>query len=80
MAKPALENVEQSRAAWGLSDVEMANLIAQCAEARSAGDIVRRSRSSAPHVSDDEVMISCATGPPDARSDGDNCQRPGRKA
>ncbi|XUL85299.1 NAD(P)/FAD-dependent oxidoreductase [Streptomyces galilaeus] len=42
----------------GLSDVEMGNLIAQCAGPHSAADIVRQFRSSAPHVSDDEVIFA----------------------
>lgn len=42
----------------GLSDVEMENLIAQCTEPHSAADIVRQFRSSAPHVSDDEVIFA----------------------
>jgi hypothetical protein len=42
----------------GLSDVELGNLIAQCAEPRSAVDIVRLFRSSAPHVSDEAVIFA----------------------
>lgn len=42
----------------GLSDVELGNLIAQCAEPRSAVDIVRQFRSSAPHVSDEAVIFA----------------------
>ena len=42
----------------GLSDIEMGHLIAQCAEPHSAADIVRQFQSTAPHVSDDEVIFA----------------------
>ena len=42
----------------GLSGAELGHLIAQCAEPRSAADIVRQFRSSAPHVSDEAVIFA----------------------
>jgi hypothetical protein len=42
----------------GLSDIEMVRLIAQCTDPHSAADIVRHFQSTAPHVSDDEVIFA----------------------